>query len=394
MRVLLLAPQPFYQERGTPIAVDLLLRALSERGDTVDLVTFPEGEDVSHRGLTIHRCRPVPRVRGIKPGFSLGKVVCDVALFWTARRLMRAHDYDVVHAVEEAAFIARALCARRGTPFVYDMDSSMSDQLVDAKPWLWPMRRILRATERTSMRAAAAVVPMCEALAEVARHAGAHHVHVLKDVSLTGRVEEPAVESLKDTLGMEGPIVMYIGNLERYQGVDLLLDSFARVAEANPGVSLVIIGGTDRDIARYREETRRRGLEGRARLLGRRPVAAIGAYMKQADVLASPRIRGANTPMKLYSYLDSGVAVLATDLPTHTQVVTSDVAKLAAPEPDAFASAMNELLRDADARETLARRARALVRREHSYEAFRRNVDELYAYLERTSEASGAARAS
>jgi len=33
MRVLVLAPHPYYQERGTPIAVDLLVRALSQHGD-------------------------------------------------------------------------------------------------------------------------------------------------------------------------------------------------------------------------------------------------------------------------------------------------------------------------------------------------------------------------
>ena len=44
MKILLLAPQPFYEERGTPIAVDLLLKALSDRGESVDVLTYPIGE--------------------------------------------------------------------------------------------------------------------------------------------------------------------------------------------------------------------------------------------------------------------------------------------------------------------------------------------------------------
>ena len=40
MKILLLAPHPYYQERGTPIAVDLLVRVLSERGDQIDLLTY------------------------------------------------------------------------------------------------------------------------------------------------------------------------------------------------------------------------------------------------------------------------------------------------------------------------------------------------------------------
>ncbi len=50
MKILLLAPQPFYQERGTPIAIKLLLEVLSRRGDQVDVVTFHEGADVSPAG--------------------------------------------------------------------------------------------------------------------------------------------------------------------------------------------------------------------------------------------------------------------------------------------------------------------------------------------------------
>ena len=48
MKVLMLAPHPFYQERGTPIAVDLLIRALTERGYQIDLLTFNDGNDVDY----------------------------------------------------------------------------------------------------------------------------------------------------------------------------------------------------------------------------------------------------------------------------------------------------------------------------------------------------------
>ena len=48
MQVLVLAPQPFYQDRGTPIAVNMVLQALSERGAHVDLVTYHEGRDIQH----------------------------------------------------------------------------------------------------------------------------------------------------------------------------------------------------------------------------------------------------------------------------------------------------------------------------------------------------------
>ena len=55
MNVLMLAPHPFYQARGTPIAVDLVLKVLSSRGEKVDVVTFPEGEPVHYANVAIYR---------------------------------------------------------------------------------------------------------------------------------------------------------------------------------------------------------------------------------------------------------------------------------------------------------------------------------------------------
>ena len=72
----------------------------------------------------------------------------------------------------------------------------------------------------------------------------------------------------------------------------------------------------NKDVIKYRDLSSSLGIDTRVHLVGQRPVGQIGHYMAQADVLVSPRIQGLNTPMKVYSYLDSGVAVLATRLST------------------------------------------------------------------------------
>ena len=76
MKILLIAPQPFFEERGTPIAVDLMLKALSERGDEVDLLTFHVGADRRHPGVTVTRSRPPFAPGAIPPGFSWKKACC------------------------------------------------------------------------------------------------------------------------------------------------------------------------------------------------------------------------------------------------------------------------------------------------------------------------------
>ena len=178
----------------------------------------------------------------------------------------------------------------------------------------------------------------------------------------------------------EGPIAMYVGNLQRYQGIDLLLDSFRHALREVPDAKLVVIGGDEESLRHYKARTADLGES--VRFLGPRPVERLGAYLRRATVLVSPRIQGENTPMKVYSYLDSGRPVLATRLPTHTQVLTDDIARLADPEPEAMGGALAELLRDAVLRERLARAARDFAQRELTREAFEAKLLRFYDSVE------------
>jgi len=383
VKILFLSPQPFFQDRGTTIAIDLLLKSLSERGDEVDVLTFHIGEDRQYPGMSLTRiCPPFPPAT-VKPGFSLAKVYCDFFLLRDAMRMMRARQYDLVHAVEEASFIAMLLRRFFGVPYVFDMDSSMATQMLDRFFWLRPVGGFLRWFETLPMRRAAAVVPMCEDLAVLARKHCTGFVHVLKDVSLITESATGSAEDLRQELQIHGPILLYVGNLEVYQGIDLLLESFSKLLDSHPDAHLVIIGGGEGDIAKYRSKAIALGIDAQAHLIGPRPVADLGNYLKQADLLVSPRIQGTNTPMKVYSYLDSGVPVVATAMPTHTQVMTDSEAALMPPESSAMADTIGRLLDDSDERARLAQNAKELVDREHSWDAFRVNVDGIFAELER-----------
>lgn len=381
MRVLLLAPHPFYQERGTPIAVNLLLRVLSERGETVDVLTYHEGSDVSHPGVTIHRIRKPPLVSRVPPGFSLKKLVCDFHMFLGLRALLRHGRYDVIHAVEESVFLAMACRRARGVPLVFDMDSSMPRQIAEKHRWCAFLLPLLGRFERRAVGRAVAVAPMCDALADLARSHGARQVFVLRDISLLQGGADGPRKPLREELGLKGACFMYVGNLEKYQGMDLLLEAFARAARTGLEADLVIAGGKEADIRRCRDMAREQGVGGRVHFLGPQPLSAMPWLFESADVLVSPRISGTNTPMKIYSYLASGKAILATDLPTHTQVLTPQVAVLAPPMPEAFARAMAELAADPERRRELGGRARQKAEQEHSWESFRRQANTLYDWL-------------
>src|SRR5262249_6759792 len=88
--------------------------------------------------------------------------------------------------------------------------------------------------------------------------------------------------------------------------------------------------------------------------------AELPAFLGLADVLASPRRRGVNTPFQVYTYLASGRPLVATRLLTPTQVLDHGNARPAGPAADTpAAGAPRRRPRPAGGRPRPARRARA-----------------------------------
>ena len=383
MKILLLAPQPFFQARGTPIAVRLVLEFLSGRGHQVDVLTYHEGTDVEIPNCRIVRIPRLPGIHNIRPGFSLKKVLCDLAMFFSCARLMHRTRYDLVHAVEESAFIAAALQPLTGVPYVYDMDSSLAEQMIDAYPGLRLIGPVLRRCEGVAVRRSAGVLTVCATLQDIARnHAPGTPVGRVEDTTLLppGERANGAKQLPPETEG--APVALYVGNLERYQGIDLLLEGFRHTLDQMDQARLVIVGGRQDDIEHYGRRASALGIGQAVHFLGPKPVSELGDLLREADVLVSPRLKGTNTPMKIYSYLDSGTAVLATRLRTHTQVLSDRTAYLVDPEPLALGSGLAALLKDDSLRERLAAEAKDHVRREFTPEAARRKLESFYAMIE------------
>jgi glycosyltransferase involved in cell wall biosynthesis len=388
MRILVIAPQPFYQERGTPIATRMLIEALTSAGHEVDVLTYHVGEDPKLRGVRIIRAPAVPLVSDVPIGFSVRKLLCDLMLGWKLLAVTRRTRYDVLHAVEEAVFLSLLARGVRGSRIVYDMDSSLPEQLLGKYRALRAIDGVLRRFERFAIERSDLVLTVCEDLANRVRsYATETPVDVIEDVSLlSDKSALTAVEDLRRDLPANGVLVMYVGNLEHYQGVDLLLDGIAALAAPQP-FKVVAIGGTDTDVATYRQRAAALGIENLVTFIGARPVDKLGGYLAQADVLVSPRASGHNTPMKLYSYLASGKAVLATRIRSHTQVLTDDCALLVEPTGPALADGLDALLRSRALRERLGNAAGRLAETRYSVTQFRRAIASAYRRLPATPSA-------
>ncbi len=384
MKILLLAPQPFYEERGTPIAVKWVAENLAAAGHAVDLLVFPFGQDIVIPGVRVIRCDRPAGVKRVGIGFSPQKILCDVKLVQAARRLLKENRYDVIHACEEAVFPALWLARRAKVPLVYDMDSSMADQLMEKWSWLRLFRWLLEGFENLAIRGADLVLPVCRSLAEKVQAAvPGKPFAILHDQAMQFPAVPAGTDDLRAALGVRETMILYVGNLEHYQGIDLLLDGFALAARENREVSLVIVGGAAKDVESYRAKAAALGLADRVHLVGPRPLNRLQYYLEQADILVSPRLRGVNTPMKVYSYLLAGKAVVATRIVSHTQVMDDAFTCLVEPTPQAMGDALAELARDPARRAALGVAAASIARARHTEPAYRATLLAAYQPLKK-----------
>lgn len=383
MRILLMAPHPFFQNRGTPIDVLLVLRVLSERKNTkVDMLTYNEGAEINLPNLTIFRTPDFKITKNIRPGFSLKKLICDFFLFFQAWSLIHRNKYDLIHAGEETVFMAMFFKLLYKLAYVYDLDSSIAQQLVEKQPILRILSPLFNWMEGLAIRKSLATLPVCNALAELCRENHSRRTVTLHDISQLKNAYAPNTGKLKKELGIQGLILLYSGNLEPYQGIDLLIDSFHLACQKTDKVDLVIIGGVEEDIKRYKEKTTRLQIDKKTHFLGPKPFDQLDQFLAEADILVAPRIRGVNTPMKIFPFMHSGKPVLLTDLHTHNQIVSKNEAYLAPADPSGFAEGMLDLVEDDKLRMQLGKKGRAFVEKDHTYSAHQKRLNGLYGWIE------------
>jgi glycosyltransferase involved in cell wall biosynthesis len=383
LNILFLAPQPFLEVRGTPLAVLAMVKALTGMGHRVDLLTYPQGAPVDVPGLDHRRSLRLP-VGRVKAGPSVAKLLLDVPFMAEAAWLMATRRYDVVHGVEEAAHLVAPLARLLRIPFVADVDSSIPDQLrysgfAARGPLLWAAEIL----ERHALRRASIVVTVCNSLTEgVRRRAPEARVFQVEDPPLVDASSAPetgAVEALRRSLRLVAdPVVLYSGNFEAYQGVEMLVDAAGIVTEAQ----FLFMGGEPAEIERLEE--RAAGTGARCVFAGKRPPSELPLFLALSDLLASPRTQGENTPFKVYTYLASGRPLVATRIPTHTQLLDDAVAFLVEPTPTGLATGVRQALADRQDAASRADRGRRLIEREYSPARFTEKVRRAYEALATT----------
>lgn len=375
MKILVIAPQPFFTVRGTPLAIRELVSVFLKLGHKVDILTFHLGEDISLSGLAIYRNRIFSGlIRSVPPGFSFGKLILDLVLLPKALFLILRNNYNVVHCVEESAYFMAWFRWLKRFLLVYDMDSDIPKQLAESgKIRNWFILRFVKEMEKFALKKSSAMVTICPVFTnKVKRLFPKKQVFQIEDISISDQIQSEEVSAARK-------VILYTGNFQKYQGVELLIEGFRRIEKNWPGAELVLIGGEDNEVRALQEKYGDRQII----FTGKRPLSEMPRFLGMADILVSPRLTGENTPYKIYSYLASGKPILATNIISHLQILTNgEDALLIEPKVEEMINGLEKLLCDTDLSHKLAAGAKRLFEKNYTKSCYENKVKNYLNFLE------------
>jgi len=375
MNILLIAPEPFFVIRGTPLAVRELVTTLGALGHSVDVLTIHLGSDITAPGVRIIRTRAFSRfIRFVPPGYSHQKMVLDFVILTKALGLILRNRYDVVHCVEESSYFISWFRWLRKFIFIHDMDSDIPHQLkYSGEVTNRFILQLVKMMDRIALSRADAVVTICPVFTDaVKRSFPDKPVFQIEDVSVSDEIPPSCGHAA-------GQTVIYTGNLEAYQGLGILLDGFRKIQGKWPDARLLIVGGEEGEVREMKERYR----EPRIVFAGKKPVSEMPRVLQTADILVSPRASGENTPYKIYSYLASGKPTLATHITSHTQILhDGEDALLVDPTEQGIAEGLDLLLGNADLARKIGAGGRKLFEARYSRNRYREKVVALVKFLE------------
>ncbi len=378
-RILMIAPTPFFADRGCHVRIYEQVRALQALGYQIEVCTYHLGDE--RPGVTTHRTLRIPWYNKLAAGPSWSKFYIDALLLlktWSVARRFRPH---LIHGhLHEGAAIGWVVGRMLGLPVVGDFQGSLSGELkahrtIPSRGWLY---RFVAHNEAWIDRLPDVAVASCDDVARELRQ----RFHVPEVVLALDGVDTEAfrpdveVGDLRSLVPAGRRPVVYLGLLNAYQGVDHLLEAIPGVLARVPQAYFLVMGYPD--VEAYRRKARRLGLEEHVTFPGRIDYDQAPRYLALGDVAVGPKLSETESNGKLYNYMACALPTVAFDTPSSREIL-GDLG-VYAPRGDvaALADAIAGLLEDPAASRQLGLQLRQRVQEHFSWQNTARQVATAY----------------
>lgn len=327
LKVLMIAPTPFFADRGCHVKILEEVRALKKRNITIKVVTYHIGRNVE--GVDIERMINIPWYKKLEAGPSIHKYYLDLIL--AAKALMVALRFkpDIIHAhLHEGVFVGKIVQCFIKKPLIADYQGSMVGEMLDHgfvkkgsftfkfNSWLertinkWPQKIIFSSTQAKDFFLANFKNINPEKVISFVEGTNTDEFHPGYDVSdLRIKLNLPAGKK----------IVIYLGVLTKYQGIDILISSIGDIIKKYSNVHFIIAGFPN--VEHYKNMADSFGVAKHITFTGKVNHEEVPRYLNLGDVGVSLKLSQTEANGKLFGYMAVGLPCVVFDTKTNREIL-------------------------------------------------------------------------
>jgi len=325
-KVLMIAPTPFFADRGCHVKIYEEIKAFSRRGIKVVLVTYHIGRNIE--GIDIRRIFKIPWYNKLEAGPSIHKYYLDIILAFKSLFIAIKFKPDIIHAhLHEGVFVGRFVKFFIRRPMVADYQGSMTGEMLDHgfinkkklsfKLNLWLENIINKFPDKIILSSTNAVDYLLKNFS-------------IKPEKVTSFIEGTDTEryhpdyETKELAGKLGlpdthKIFVYLGVLTKYQGIDIMIEAIPEIIKKYPGSHFLIIGYPN--IEYYKKITKKLNIEDFVTFTGRVDHEDTPRYICLGDIAVSLKLSKTEANGKLFGYMAAALPCIVFDTPTNREIL-------------------------------------------------------------------------
>lgn len=379
----MIAPTPFFSDRGCHVRILEEIKVLQKNGVDISLCTYHIGRDIP--GIDIHRILNIPWYNKLTAGPSLHKFYLDPLLFIKCAKLCLKKRPDIIHAfLHEGALIGEFYKGFKRTPVIFDLQGGLTDEL-GAHNFIKQnglVAGFFKALEGYIDRRADALM-VCS---EVVRDAlirdfdiNPDRIYVIPDgvdLDFFRPVQDKMELRKRYGLPPDKKIVVYLGLLTRYQGLDLFLNVISCIKKTRRDIHFLIMGYPNVDY--YKEKAEALGVYDMITFTGRIPYNDAPKYIGLGDVAVSLKLSKTEANGKLLDYMAVSLPVVVFDTPVNREILGPYGIYAEYGDVKSFAAELTALLDDSGRCKELGGLLRQRILENFSYDTIGKKIIEVY----------------
>jgi len=321
LKILIIAPTPFFADRGTHIRILEEALALERRGHSVSIATYHIGKNISEKVKTNIKIYRIPKLlfwyKKLEAGANWQKVILDILLIFKTLQVALAKKPDIIHAhIHEGAligWIVQKILFWRKIKLAADFHGSLTKEMIS--------HNYLRGGVLQTFFAA--LEKFINNLGDFAITSSGELANELRKTRKDGRIEtildgvnlenyDSLVSKKELKKEMELPadkiIIVYAGSFIANKGIGYLLEAIPKIVEKNKNIYFILAGFPAGEVKEY---TRKNNLENRVKLISPLSYFDLPKILKAGDVGVDPKDSSIGQASgKILQYMGAGLPVV------------------------------------------------------------------------------------